>query len=299
MTIENFMAELKASLRSYDKRGIIDDASVYLWVETALKKFGADITMPKETMLDVHKGYASVPGDYYDLILAFKCDFNKCDIKEKDDKIVAELQNTYMWKEISERTHRWCSCNECCKEEQESTVVEKIYINVRDRDCEVDMCYNKPVPLKLAKPMLKDMCLSDCRNKMVKESEYEINIVNGGLYANFDGPVYFKYKALPFDDKGNIFIPDTPLGLLASYVENYVKMRLFEEWMLNGEVPGAADIYKLYMQQDLVKLRDAKTEVKMAQLSIDGMKKLKNRGIYGIRSYEIMSPVIDGVIKFI
>ena len=34
-----------------------------------------------------------------------------------------------MWKEISERTHRWCSCNECCKEEQESTVIEKIYIN--------------------------------------------------------------------------------------------------------------------------------------------------------------------------
>ena len=79
-----------------------------------------------------------------------------------------------------------------------------------------------------------------------------------------------QYKATPYDDKGNIWIPDTSTNALAEYVENYVKMRFFEELTFNGEAPGAAELFKLYMQQDPVKFMAAKTDVKMDQLTTNG-----------------------------
>ena len=53
MTVENYIIELKSSLRSFDKRDLIDEVSIYKWVEIALKKFGGDITMRKEAVVDV------------------------------------------------------------------------------------------------------------------------------------------------------------------------------------------------------------------------------------------------------
>ena len=298
MLVEDFINELKLSLRSYDKRDLIDDASVYRWVEIALKKFGGDIAVPKETIIDVKNGNANMPGDYYDLIVAYRCDFAGYDIPD-GEKVIPELQNTFAWKERTERSYRWCSCDECCKEESEKTIIEKFYINTHDVNHEVRCHYRKPEPLRLSKPMLSDKCLSKCRNKMFKDSPWEINITGGKFYANFDGPVYMKYRSLPFDDEGNIFIPDTSQGLLADYIENYVKMRLFEEWTLNNEVQGASEVLKLYIQQDLIKFKNAKTELKMDNLTWDDFYKSLNRRKNDFIKYEIMSPMIDNVIKLI
>lgn len=49
MTVENYIIELKSSLRSFDKRDLIDEVSIYKWVEIALKKFGGDITMQQRS----------------------------------------------------------------------------------------------------------------------------------------------------------------------------------------------------------------------------------------------------------
>lgn len=298
MSIEEFITELKVSLRTFDKRDLIDEVSVYRWVELALKKFGGDISMPKDVVLDLKQKQAVMPGDYYDLILAYKCDFAGYEIPE-GDKIIPELQNTLAWKERTERSYRWCSCDECCKDECERTIIEKFYINTHDRDHEVRCYYNKPVKLKLSRPMLKDMCLAKYRNMYDQESPYEINIVNGTFYANFDGPVYIKYKALPFDGKGDIFIPDTPLGGLADYVDTYVRMKLFEEWMYNGEVQGAADMFKLYLQQEPIKFRTTRTELKMSNLRLEDLYEPLRRRKKEISKYEVMYPLVDQVIKLI
>lgn len=298
MSVEEFIVELKASLRLQEKRDLIDEASIYRWVEIALKKFGGDITMPKDVMIDVKKKQADVPSDYYDLILAYKCDFAGYEVPE-GEKIIPELQNTFAWKERTERSYRWCSCDDCCKDECEKTIIEKFYINTREHKHEVRCHYRKPVPLRLSKPMMKDLCLSDCRNRYVKESPYEINIVGGVLYANFDGPVYFKYRALPYDNKSEIVIPDTPLGGLADYVENYVKMRMFEELMINGEFPNAAQIYQTYLNLEPIKYRAVRTELKMAGLRLEDFYEPLRRRKKDMALYHIINPPVDNVIKFI
>ena len=303
MTVEELIVELKASFRVQEKRGLIDEVSIYRWVEIALKKFGGDLTMPKEVMLDVRKKRAKVPDDYYDLILAYRCDFAgyeipECKSKEEEDKVIPELQNTFAWKERTERSYRWCSCDECCKEEEEKTIIEKFYINTHERKHEIRCHYRKPVPLKLSKPMLMDHCLSDCRNRFVKESPYEINIAGGELYANFDGPVYFKYRALPFDNKSEIVIPDTPLGGVADYVENYVKIRLTEEWMFNGEVAGAANMYKTYLELEPIKYRAVRTELKMNNLRLEDFYEPLRRRRDDLALYQIITPSINEFIKW-
>lgn len=298
MTVEDYIIELKSSLRSFDKRDLIDEVSIYKWVEIALKKFGGDITMRKEAVVDVKRGQARMPGDYFDLILAFKCDFKGYEVPE-GDKVIPELQNTIAWKERTERSYRWCSCDECCKDECEKVIVEKFYINVHDRDHEVRCYYDRPIMLGLAKPMLRDSCLSKCRNKVVKDSPYEINIVNGFLYANFDGPIYMQYRSLPFDGESNIIIPDTPQGLVLDYVDNFVKMRFFEELMYNAEAQGAADLFKLYAQQDLVKLKNAKTELKMMGMTLKGMYEPLRRRRAEFEIYTKAYPVIDDILKLV
>lgn len=297
MNVEDFIIELKSSLRSIEKRDLIDDTSIYRWVEIALRKFGGDITMVKDAVVDVCRGQAKMPSDYYALNLAFRCDFKGYDVPEGED-IIPELQNTIAWKERTEKTYRWCSCEECCKEESEKVVVEKFYINTHDRKHEVRCYYDKPVLLKLAKPMLRDKCLGKCRNKLIKDSEFEINIVNGTLYANFNGPVYMEYRALPFNGE-DIEIPDTAQGLVLDYIENYVKMRLFEELMYNGEIPNAADMYKLYLQQDLIKFKNAKTELKMSALTLDGLYEPLRRRKAELEVYYKAYPILDRITKII
>lgn len=304
MKVEDFIIELKASLRSYDKRDLIDDASVYRWVELALRKFGGDIAMKKEALLDVKHGQAVMPTDYYSLILAFRCDFAGYELPEGKE-IIPRLQNTIAWKERTTKSYKWNSCDECCKDECESVVVEKFYINTRDlgkeRRHEVRCRYRNPQLLRLAPPMQRDLCLSKCRNLHVltKDTPFEINITGGILYANFDGPVYMQYRATPYDEKGNIWIPDTSTNALADYVENYVKMRFFEEQTFNMETPGAADLFKLYAQQDPVKFRAAMTDVKMENLSSSIAWKMKDRLRESMVKYELMTPQIDKIFKII
>ena len=91
MQVEEFLDELKLSLRAYDKRDLIDDSSIYRWVEIALKKFGGDIAVPKEIMVDVKRGEAALPGDYYDLIVAYRCDFAGYEVPE-GEKVIPDVQ---------------------------------------------------------------------------------------------------------------------------------------------------------------------------------------------------------------
>lgn len=299
MRVEDFITELKVSLRSYEKRDLIDEASIYKWVETALKKFGGDITMLKDAVVDINRGQAKMPGDYFDLVAAYRCDFKGYEVPE-GEKVIPRLQNTIAWKERTERSYRWCSCDECCKDECEKVVVEKFYINTPEGDKhEVDCYYGAPRLLRLAKPMLKDKCLTDCRNKLEKSNPDEINIVNGYIYANFDGPVYMRYKSTPFDGNGEIFIPDTPQGLLLDYVENYVKMRFFEEQMYNMESQGAGDLFKLYAGMDLMKLKNAKTELKMMNFTLDDMYRPLERNKRRIEVWDRTFPETGKHIKLI
>ena len=83
------------------------------------------------------------------------------------------------------------------------------------------------------------------------------------------------YYGLPVDDEGNIEIPDTPNGHLETYLEYYIKRRLSERLMANGDAQALAQMYQIYAQNESIALRNASTELKMTRLKPDVFQRMK------------------------
>ena len=271
MTVEELIADLRAEFKRLDEADQIQVASVYRWVEVALKRFGGTIATDTEAIIRSKNGQARLPDGFYDLIYGYRCEpwYYEC-----DEKMKPELQQEIGFVERTERETRWCSCNECCKEEHCNVITEKLYINTPK---EVKFHYRHPILLNQKRRMNKDSCTDGCNSKLFKDCPNDI-VINGPImYCGFDGPIYIKYRGLPFHDD-ELVIPDTPLGLVARYVETYVKMRLFEVVAFSGEVPNAGDMYKVYAQKEPFEFRDAMADAKMQNFSLKNMGETLKRG---------------------
>lgn len=285
MSVEELISELKAEFYKYDDAGLIDPASIYRWVEIAVKRFGGSVAVNAEAVIHSRNGQATLPQGFFDLIYAYRCEPWYC---EYDKKMKPELQKEIGFVERTEHEFRWCSCDECCKEESEKIITEKLFINTPK---EVHFHYHHPILLKLSKTMKRDKCAKDCRNRYVKDCPWEIMINGPIMYCNFDGSIYIKYREIPMEEDGAPIIPDTPLGLVAKYVETYVKKRLFEVVMVNGELQGAGDLFKVYAQQELLEFPSALRDAIMSQTSLkDIAENLKKSNKRKMAVYENMMP---------
>lgn len=271
MTAEQFLSELRGEYPKYNDLGLIDSSSVYRWIYNALNRFGGDIAEPREMIVSVTNGYAKLPSHYFDLLYAYKCEPYMATAKDK--KMIPQLQNVFGYVTTESRDMKWCSCDECCVEETESHIVERIYINVQDRREEVNVYYRNPMLLRLGKRMMRDVksCAADCRNRWEYQSPFEIIVNAKTLYANFDGSIYMRYRAIPEDDEGIPFIPDTALGAVRSYVESYVKAKLFENIFANENLELAGVLSKKFDTEARMSLQTAMRDAKMENFRLDSL----------------------------
>lgn len=69
---------------------------------------------------------------------------------------------------------------------------------------------------------------------LFRGSPNKIQIRNGWLYCAFkEGKIYINYQGYPEDEDGEIMVPDHPM--LNEYYEYAVKLRIFENLLLNGD----------------------------------------------------------------
>ena len=146
MTAEQFISELRGEFPKYNDMGMIEPSSIYRWLYNALKRFGGDICETREMIIDVRKGVAVLPNHYFDLIFAYKCDPY---LIVSGRKIKPHLQNIFGYATQEQNEFKWCSCDQCCVEETEKHVVERIYINVDESKWEIQRYYRNPVLLRL------------------------------------------------------------------------------------------------------------------------------------------------------
>ena len=212
MTIKGLLAEIKADLHKYDDSGAIDTSSVYRWAEIALKRFGGVIAVMSEAVVKTSNKQAVLPSDFFDMLDAYRCEPLVCEIPG-GDKAKADLQHEIGWVERTERGFRWNSCTECCKEEFEKTITEKIYIGSH----EVRFHYHHPVRLSIGRGLRRDCAADKYRDKYAWDN-YDITISGNTMYTGFDGFIYIIYRATPKDDDGLPYIPETALGYLEDYV---------------------------------------------------------------------------------
>ena len=294
MTIKQLLAEIKADLHKYDDAGAIDVASVYRWAEFALKRFGGTIAVTSEAVVKTRNGQADLPDDFFDLLDAYRCEPLMCEIPG-GDKAKAELQHEIGFIERTERGFRWNSCTECCKEEFEKTITERIYIGGN----EVRFHYDHPVRLSFGRGIRRDCAANDYRDRFDWKGN-DLSVVGEKLYAGFDGFIYIIYRANPVDEEGLPYIPDTPLGYLADYVETYIKMKIFENAAANNLIPGAGEVYQLYASQEAGKFARAMRECKMSQFSLEDYRRVAEDNRRRMLSFERMWPeAINKFVKFV
>lgn len=280
MDSKTFIAEIKSDLSRYDQAGMIDEISIYGWMEDALKKFGKLLCVLADTIVPINHGSGCLPSDFYSFKFACLCE--PLGYTTKGDK--ADLQHEFAWIERTERGHRWNSCEECCKEEFESVITEKLYI----KNTEVDFHYHNLRLLNLGSTIKSKIKFDKCPfDAYAKET---INIDSNRIFANFDsGNIYLQYYATPKSEDGTPFIPDTELGDLHLYVLCYVKRCIFEKLFANGDDPNVVNKLQYYLSQEPGLQQRAMGELKMAQMGPDVYERMvrKNRS-----NIEVFSKVI-------
>lgn len=128
----------------------------------------------------------------------------------------------------------------------------------------------------LTKGTSYDRCSTSCINKTSNSNSHAI-IGGRSIMFNFtDGEVYVEYIGLPTDEDGELEIPDTQHNRLYEYLINYVKAKVVEDLLVNQEIEGGADLYKLFDAKAREQFGLAMTEVKADLFNPQAMQNYKN-----------------------
>lgn len=261
INIDDIIEEVVSDLRKYDDAGLIDKNKVYRDIILGLKRFGNDICILNESVIEVKESNAIIPNGFFSLYAAYLCKPNY--YKHKNIEI-NHLQSSFFFRERTEFSTDWNECSSCCENKSEKVIRENLYFN----EGSVEFVYKQPQLLSLGKSFNKNNCHSNCRNLVIKDNPNEITINNNILSANFtSGYIYLLYYGLPLDDDGNIDIPESKNGFLETYLEYYSKRRLAERLISNNDAIGLSQMYSIFRQEEQLALRTASNNLKMSRIN--------------------------------
>lgn len=280
------VANIQTDFEKYDAAGQINKQRMYQDAVRALKRFGNDMAIIDHAFIDIVGGVADLPNNFYNLMLAYKCEpyGYKTNIEHH------ELVSSIFYRERVSNNASWSECDSCCEEVDENIIQEKIMLKTG----EATFYYKEPQLLRLTKDISnRNFCAKTCSNLFEKNNTNEIKFQNESVYANFEtGSIYMKYYGLPTDEEGNIDIPDSKNGHLLEYVELNLKRKLIERLIANNDAQGGlSSMYQVFAQQEQVALRNAANELKMAKLTPRTLKRrIQTLNRLEVLQYEINTP---------
>lgn len=282
MTLPEFIAEIESSLSNYAQD--IDKSTIKLNVIQQLRIFGLNIADVKEKVLDIKNSKVTLPDEFKSLKLALKLEPIGCEYKGKKE----ELEGSYIYRQRIENPMYFDEVNQ----EYVKTCCQKIITEtIKVGESPLKFYYDQQW-LSLVKGIQKDTVDTNCLNlhpSIRGNYPNEISITNGVLNANFsEGSIYIQYYALPTDENGEIIIPEITTGDIFRYIEQYVKVKIAEDLIVNNKNPmGIAQIYPMWKQELPMLKRAAITESKYANLPKDWGKKFKALNRRDIAIFEL------------
>jgi hypothetical protein len=247
-SVDSLIADISSSAFFKDNPHLIDDASIYRWVQMSLKKFGLNIMDKKAKVYEIKNFRGELDPDFGKISLAAWCQKDRCQINGNKEKLLS----TYFYTDRVEQyfvgsidhiaTCKPEGCVDLCEEPvKEKRIIEKFFIS---DDCEVSLSYRNPIYVKLGRDVLRDSCVDGCMNRNISDSPYSINVKGNLIYANFkEGSLYVEYYSLPADEEGNPIIPKTDNGYLEEYIEYNIKRKILEDAMMSKD---ARDLFTLF-----------------------------------------------------
>lgn len=286
MTELEVFAEIKEAFKAYDAQGLIDDISLRRWMKSELKRFGNNIMVYSDDIVQVKNGKGKLPQDFWYLQSAEKYNPShyECDEESKDI-----LQKSHFWLHTVESTNTFVD-GELTNIKLDKHVKEEYYFH----DARATLYYTNPEPLKLTKGFNGKAITRDCANlphKLKHRNCHEINILGDYIQTSFsNGFIYIKYKALPMTEEGEMYIPETQHDRLQNYILSYLEYKVAKQLWLNGDDPNIAQKIQLLLQEKNDNFSLAQTEVKMSTLTLQTWRDIKKMNRHEHRKLSMMFP---------
>ena len=267
MLFDQFLAEIKGSLKQYNSAGLIDDMDVYSYLIDALNELSILPTIRIETVLNVKNNTAKLPDGFKSMYLALKCEPYKVAIDEPEPDV---LQDFYFYKVRELKNEDWNFCNPCEITESDTCVVEKTYLhnNVRANFYYKNL---EPLSLKMTSHVKRTSCDKDSPNLSIKNTPHEISVNNKTIYANFkEGKIFMIYNGYEHDEDGFIIIPEESENIM-KYLKASVKKNLMLNFMENSDATSNENtLYTLYATDEDKYYRRTVGEIKLKKV-LNGM----------------------------
>ncbi len=283
MTRKQLIAEILTDFRQYDESGLIDYRSLNRWIKNELKRFGANVMILTEKVIEVKNGEADLPENFYNLDLAVKCDSHSHEITQG---CKADVQSSSFYTQRLETTYEWDNQSESHVGKDFKCIEEKVLFN----NCSMTFRYSNPTVLRLTKGIKREYCASSCKNFKAYSSLHEMNIIGNKMQFNFNkGYVYIQYYGLPIDEEGDLYIPD--VRSLEEYIMYYCKRKILENLWFGDDDANAVNKLSYMKQEERELLGLAMTQTKFEALQKGWERRLKQKMIRETNRYERMFPL--------
>lgn len=275
-TFDQLLAEVAVDFQNYDMENFIEPQTLIKVAKRVSYDLGLRIHQDKQAVIEVEKGFAKLPDDFYTLNYALVC--NEYSVT------TAYPQGTHIEERpfVTEYNPGNPVINVCEPDTVNCTRCNNVACTC-DTDCSVPTVapYNQyePYGSYCIKPKVFLNCKGDAYElvQIVKTqtTTYKdlrpIKIVNNGqgvececpgiywnstivgwikdgyFYVNFDcGKIYVNYQGMLEDDNGNLLVPDH--DLLNEYYEYALKQRILENLVMNDEPQAAKKIELIEMR---------------------------------------------------
>ena len=258
MTLKEFFAEISTTFASYQETGDIDFVSVKMWVTSCLRQFGKNICEQNEAIIDVKNSQATLPENFKSLILALELASEGYNILGDREK----AKDSFIYRERIEQPgyYDWVTRQFIPNCQDGKLITESIVMNEQAAEF-----YYKPTYLSVVKGFNKESFDVDCLNlhpSIRNAYPNMISINKNTLQTSFkEGKLYIQFNSLPMED-GEISIPEISTGDILLYIENYVKIRIAENLILNAKNPnsGLQSLLQMWLAQNRQLFLAAKSE---------------------------------------
>jgi hypothetical protein len=221
-TFDELLSDVLIDFSTYNLEGMIEPAQLIKIAQKVNYDLGLKLNKTKEKVIEINKGKAKLPEDFYVLNFAFVCGKYKTTNEVLRGRHTEDILLDPTQCKKCGQPDPTCICektftNDCGTHVQ---VVEKKVFETRVYE------YFERINIKSSKWVDSKCC--------GHASPWSADIRNGFIYTNIDSAnLFINYQGSLEDEEGNLLVLDHPM--INEYYEYAIKRRIMENLFLNGE----------------------------------------------------------------
>jgi len=224
-SFDELVEDVSVDFSTYSLEGMIDPQQLIKVAMRVNFDLGLRIQPEKHRVLNLDKGKAKLPSDFYSLNYANICgnytvEYQALAGSHVEDVIIAPTTDCVPSEDVPNNCQPENTCINQCGDYYQ--LIQKVKTETR--------VYETFLPLRV-KP---SKSVSGCCPNVNYRSPNEIEVRDGFVYSNFDeGTIYINYQGSMEDEEGTLLVMDHPL--VNEYYEYAIKQRILENMFFAGE----------------------------------------------------------------